>query len=107
MDCTMLRSLPKLQRFIVWLLLAFVLAFGVAGAGFFVPAIPFKPYLISILQVASDVVLGWIFGLITFRSRLEIATSVMVIILAFSMRFIVLVFAIITTLFCGIDACGS
>jgi hypothetical protein len=102
----MFRSVPTPLRFVVWLLLALPVTFGVAPLGYLLPASGIKIYLIMALQIACDLLLGWLFGLIRFRNRAEIATSILVIICALAMPAIVLLFAIVSTLFCGIDACG-
>jgi hypothetical protein len=102
---TMFRSMPTPRRFVVWLFLLPPVAFGVAALGYFLPASALKFYLNITLQIACNLLLGWLFGLIRFQNRLEIGTSILVIIFAVSMPAILIVFAIISTLFCGIDAC--
>jgi hypothetical protein len=94
-------------RFVVWLVLALPVAFGVASSGYFLPASAIKIYLIMALQIACGLLLGWLLGLIRFRNPPEIGTSILVIILALAMPAILIVLAIVSTLFCGIDACGS
>jgi hypothetical protein len=93
-------------RFVVWLLLALPVTFGVAPLGYFLPASAIKIYLIIALQIACDLLLGWLFGLIRFRNPPEIGTSILVVIFALAMPAILIVLAIVSTLFCGIDACG-
>jgi hypothetical protein len=105
-DMAMFRSMPTLLRFVVWLFLALAVTFGVGATGYFLAASTLKTYLISGLQIACNLLLGWRFGLLRFQTRLEIGVSILVIIFALSMRTILIVFAIIvTTLYCGIDAC--
>jgi hypothetical protein len=98
--------MPPPLRFFVWLLLALPVTFGVSPLGYFLPASAVKIYLIMALQIACALLLGWLFGLIRFRNRLEVGTSILVIIFALAMPAILIVFAIVSTLFCGIDACG-
>ena len=92
-------------RFVVWLFLALPVAFGVDALGYFLPASALKIYLSIALQIACNLLLGWLFGLIRFQNRLEIGTSILAIIFALSMPVLLIVLAIISTLFCGIDAC--
>jgi hypothetical protein len=103
----MSRSRPTPLRFVVWLLLALPVTLGVAPLGYFLPASAIKIYLIMAMQIACDILLAWLFGLIRFRNRPEIGTSILVIIFAVFMPAILLLLAIVSTLFCGIDACGS
>jgi hypothetical protein len=102
----MLRSMPISLRFVIWFLLAPLVALGVSSFGYLLPAGAYKFYLSITLQVVCNLLLGWLFGLIRFRSGDEIGISVLVIILAVLMPAILIVLAIISTLFCGIDACG-
>jgi hypothetical protein len=102
----MLRPMSASQRFVVWLLVAVAAALGVGALGYFVPASGAKIYLIEVTQIACNLLLGWLFGLIRFHTRPEIGISVLVVILAVAMPAILLVLAIVVTLFCGIDACG-
>jgi len=87
-------------RFVVWLFLALPVAFGVHALGYSL----FSGSGVT-LQIACNLLLGWLFGLIRFRNRLEIGTSILVILFALSMPALLIVFAIVSTLFCGIDAC--
>jgi hypothetical protein len=59
------------------------------------------------LQIACDLLLGWLFGLIRFRNQSQIGISILVILIALAVPVILIVLAIVSTLFCGIDACGS
>jgi hypothetical protein len=105
-DMTMFRSMPTPSRFVLWLFLALPVAFGVDAFGYLLPAGALKFDLLVALQISCNLLLGWFFGLIRFRKRIEIGTSILVIIFAFLMPAILLLFAIVSTLFCGIDACG-
>jgi len=83
-------------RFVVWLFLLLPVAFGVDAlvSGFSGSGVA--------LQSACNLLLGWLFGLIRFQNRLEIGTSILAIIFALSMPFILPFFAIVATLlFCG------
>ena len=104
---TWFRSMPTALRFVVWLLLAVLVMFGVGAVGHFLPAGSYKFYLGISMQIACDLVLGWLLGLIRFGNRDEIGASIPAIIFAFLMPIILIVLAIISTLFCGIDACGN
>ena len=75
--------------------------------GHFLPAGSYKFYLGIALQIACNLLSGWLLGLIRFRNGPEIGTSVLAIIFAFLMPAILIVLAIISTLFCGVDACGQ
>lgn len=99
--------MPTLLRFVVWLLLAIPVMFGVGAVGHFLPAGSYKFYLGIALQIACNLLSGWLLGLIRFRNGPEIGTSVLAIIFAFLMPAILIVLAIISTLFCGVDACGQ
>ena len=103
---TMFRSMSTPLRFVVWFFLALPVTFGVGASGYFIPAGAFKSDLILALQIACNLLLGWLFGLLRFRNGPEIATSVLVVVFSLVMRIIVLFLAIVATLFCGIDACG-
>jgi hypothetical protein len=98
--------MPTALRFVVWLLLTIPVMFGVGAVGYLLPAGNYKFYLGIALQIACDLLLGWLLGLIRLRNGPEIGTSVLTIIFAFLMPAILIVLAIISTLFCGIDACG-
>jgi peptidoglycan/LPS O-acetylase OafA/YrhL len=102
----MLRSMSTSLRFFVWLLAAVAAAVGVGALGYFVPASGTKIYLIEVTQIVCNLLLGCLFGLIRFHTRPEIGMTVLVVILAVAMPAILLVLAIVSTLFCGIDACG-
>jgi hypothetical protein len=106
-DMTMFRSMRTPIRFVFWLFLALPVALGVASSGYFLPASAIKIYLIMASQIACDLIMAWLFGLIRFRNQSEIGTSILVIIFALAMPAILIVLAIVSTLFCGIDACGS
>jgi hypothetical protein len=106
-DMTMFRSMPTQSRFVLWLFLALPVAVGVDAFGYLLPAGVLKFDLLIALQISCNLLLGWFFGLIRFRKRSEIGASISVIIFAFLMPAILLLFAIVSTLFCGIDACGS
>jgi hypothetical protein len=99
--------MPTPSRFILWLVLALPVAFGVDAFGYLLPAGALKFDLLIALQIFCNLLLGWLFGLIRFRNQSEIGTSILVIILAFLMPAILLLVAIVSTLFCGIDACGQ
>jgi hypothetical protein len=103
---TMFRSMPIPLRFVVWLLLLPPVAFGIGSLGYFLPASSLKFYLNIALQMACNLLLGSLLGLVRFRNRSEIGTSVLAIILALVMPAILIVLAIFSTLFCGIDACA-
>ena len=103
----MFRSMPTPRRIVIWLVLALPLAFGVASLGYFLPASANKIYLIMALQIACDLLLGWLFGLIRFRKQSEIGISLLIIFISLAVPVILIVLAIVSTLFCGIDACGS
>jgi hypothetical protein len=94
-------------RFVFWLILALPVALGVASSGYFLPASAIKIYLIMASQIACDLLMAWLFGLIRFRNQSEIGTSILVIIFGLAMPAILIALAIVSTLFCGIDACGS
>jgi hypothetical protein len=103
---TMFRSMPTALRFVLWLLLALPVAFGVDAFGYLLPAGALKFDVLIALQISCNLLSGWLFGFIRFRKRTEIGMSILAIILAFLMPAILLLFAIVSTLFCGIDACG-
>ncbi len=94
-------------RFVVWLLSTLPVMFGVGAVGYLLPAGSYKFYLGMALQIACNLALGWFFGLVRFRNTTEIGTSILAIMFSFFMPAILIVLAIISTLFCGIDACGS
>jgi hypothetical protein len=58
------------------------------------------------LQIFCNLLLGWLFGLIRFQNRYETGISILVAIFALAIPAILIVLAIVATLFCGIDACG-
>jgi hypothetical protein len=103
---TMFQSMPTPSRFVLWLFLALPVAFGVDTFGYLLPAGALKFDLLIALQISCNLLLGWFLSLIRFQKRIEIGTSILVIICAFLMPAILLLFAIVSTLFCGIDACG-
>jgi hypothetical protein len=98
--------MPTPSRFVLWLFLALPVAFGVDAFGYLLPAGAFKFDLFIALQISCNLLLGWFFGLVRFRNGIETGTSILVIICAFLMPAILLLIAIVSTLFCGIDACG-
>jgi hypothetical protein len=100
------QSMPTALRFVVWLLLTVPVMFAVGALGHLLPPSGVKFYLGISLQIACNLLIGWLFGLIRFRDGPEIGTSILAIIFAFLMPAILVVLAIISTLFCGIDACG-
>jgi hypothetical protein len=106
LNMNMFRSIPTPLRFVVWLFLTLPVMFGANALGYFLPASAIKFDLIIALEIACNLLLGWLFGLVRFQNRLEIGTSILVIIFALSMPAILIVLAIVSTLFCGIDACG-
>jgi hypothetical protein len=94
------------DRFVIWLLLTLPVMIGVSALGYLLHAGTYKFYLGIALQIACDLLAAWLFGLIRFPQRSGIGASVMPVILAFFMPAIWIVLAIVSTLFCGIDACG-
>ena len=90
----------------VVVLLTLPVMLGASALGYFLPASGVKFDLIIALQIAGNLLLGWLFGLIRFQNRIEFGTSIAVIIFALAMPAILIVLAIASTLFCGIDACG-
>ena len=102
----MLQSKPTPLRFIVWLLVTLPVMFAVSALSYFLPASGIKFDLNFALEIAGNLVSAWLFGLIRFQNSGEIVTSILAIIFAFLMPAILIVLAIISTLFCGIDACG-
>jgi hypothetical protein len=104
---TVFRSMQTPSRFALWLFLALPVAFGVSAFGYLLPASAIKFYLMMAMQIACELLLAWLIGLIRFRNRPEIGTSILVIIFALAMPAILIVLAIVSTLFCGIDACGQ
>ena|ERR1700761_5512690 len=93
-------------RFLVWLGSTLVLTLGVDALGYLLPAGDLKFDLLFALQVGGNLVTAWLFGLIRFRNTGGIGLSVLVVVLALLMPAIFVVLAIVSTLLCGIDACG-
>jgi hypothetical protein len=104
-DMTMFRSMTTPWRFVLWVVLAPPVAFGFDAFGFLLPAGALKFDLLIALQIVCNLFLGWFFGLLRFE-RNEIGPSILVIIFAFLMPAILLLIAIVSALFCGIDACS-
>src|ERR1700761_7265841 len=104
---TMFQSMSKPLRFASWLGSTLPVALGVDALGYLLPASGLKFNLLMALQALCNVVVGWLFGMIRFQNAPEIGVSILVIILALAMPAILLVVAIASTLFCGIDACGQ
>ena len=103
----MFPSMPTASRFVIWLVSTLPVTLAVDALGYLLPAGGLKFNLLMALQAACNVVVGWLFGLIRFQNQSEIGVSILVIILALAMPAILLVVAIASTLFCGIDACGQ
>jgi hypothetical protein len=99
--------MPTPLRFVIWLLSALPVMFGVGAAGYLLPDGSYKFYLGVALQIACNLFLGWFFGLIRFRNGSHAGTSILAIVCAFLMPAVLVLLAIISTLFCGIDACGQ
>jgi hypothetical protein len=89
-DMTMFRSMPTPSRFVLWLFLALPVAFGVDAFGYLLPAGALKFDLLIALQISCNLLLGWFFGLIRFRKRMETGISILVIICAVLMPAILL-----------------
>ena len=95
------------MRFVVWLLLAMLLPFGIGALGYLLPASGLKIYLAIGLQIIFNLLFGWLLGLISIQKRSQIGPSIFIVTLALAIPFILLFFAIVSTVFCGIDACGT
>ena len=98
--------MPTASRFVIWLVSTLPVTLAVDALGYLLPAGGLKFNLLMALQIVCNLVLGWLFGLIRFQNPSEIGISIMVIVFAFAMPAILLLLAIASTVFCGIDACG-
>jgi hypothetical protein len=98
--------MSTLRRFLIWFLLAFAAIFGAGAIGYFIRASGQKVYILWGLEIALDLAIAWLLGLLRFRTSGETTTAILVVVLALAMRPIFMVLAIISTVFCGIDACG-